>query len=191
MSTILKIRFFSILLLCVLFSQCEKDPVKTLYFDLSGVNGVFITNEGNYLSGNASLSFYDYSSHRVYNNVFTARNEIPLGDVCQSMVIHNGLGYIVVNNSGKIEVIDINTVESKGTITGLTSPRYIHFLNDDKAYVTDLYAKYISVINPQLQNITGKIDVDNHTSASLTQHTTEQMVQYGNYLFIKKRLINI
>ncbi len=183
MNTILKIKFCLIVLIGLLFSQCRKDPVKTLYFNFSGVNGVFITNEGNYQSGNASLSFYDYSSHRVYNTIFMARNGVPLGDVCQSMVIHNGLGYIVVNNSGKIEVVDISTAESKGTITGFTSPRYIHFLNDDKAYVSDLYAKYISVINPQILKITGKINIDNHASAPLTQHTTEQMVQYGNYLF--------
>lgn len=183
MKTILKIRFYLIVLLSLLFSQCKKDPVKTLYFNFSEVKGVFITNEGNYLSGNASLSFYDYSSRRVYNNIFMARNGVPLGDVCQSMVIHNGLGYTVVNNSGKIEVIDVNTAESKGTISGFTSPRYIHFLNDDKAYVSDLYAKYISVVNPQTLKITGKINIDNHASAPLVQHTTEQMVQYGNYLF--------
>ncbi len=183
----MKVKFkilFSIFLLLLLFPRCTKEPVKTLYFNFTGKSGVFVTNEGNYLSGNASLSFYDFSEQRVYNNIFQARNDAPLGDVCQSMIIHNGLGYVVVNNSGKIEVIDINTAESKGTITGLTSPRYIHFFSDTKAYVTDLYAKYISIIDPQTLKITGSINVDNHKPPPLSQHTTEQMVQFGKYLFV-------
>jgi hypothetical protein len=165
-----------------LFS-CSKDPLDTVFFDFSGDRGVYIVNEGNFMYGNSSLSFYNPEAKRVYNDVFQARNSAPLGDVAQSMNIWNNLGFVVVNNSGKIYVIDSKTAEFKGSVSGLSSPRYVHVVDPQKAYVTDLYSRKITIFNPQTFQITGKIAVNNSKS-EFSQHSTEQMLQYKNLVFV-------
>ena len=122
-------------------------------------NGVFVLNEGNFNGGNASLSFYNKNSEMMSNGVFTSVNSIPLGDVAQSMEIRDGKGYIVVNNSGKVEVINLSDLTSVGTITGLPSPRYITFVTSTKAYVSDLFSGTISSFNPQTLAVSGGVSV--------------------------------
>jgi DNA-binding beta-propeller fold protein YncE len=98
------------------------------------------------------------------------------------MTLWNNLGFIVVNNSGKIYIIDSSTAEFKGSVTGLSSPRYIHVINSEKAYVTDLYARKITIFNPSTFHATGDIPVSN-SSSEFSQHPTEQMIQYKNLVF--------
>jgi len=100
-------------------------------------NGVFITNEGTFGSGNGSLSFYSYSFDEVTNDVFKSVNGRSLGDVSQSLTIHNGLAYIVMNGSNKIEVATANTMVEQGVITGVTSPRFFVGISATKAYVSE------------------------------------------------------
>ncbi len=167
------IQLAAVLLLLV---ACTDDPVETIYFDLDTSKGVFISCEGNFMYGNGSLSFYHTVNKKVSNQLFYARNNVPLGDVVQSVARLGNSLFIVVNNSGKIVVADANTMEFKGSITGLISPRYIHFVSGQKAYISDLYAGQLTVINPETFEITGFIPLGNYNS--------EQMVQVGKYVYV-------
>ena len=167
-----------IVLLCgLLLAGCMKwdygDTVED--FNATGA-GLFITNEGNFQYGNASLSYYDPETKQVQNEIFFRANGMKLGDVAQSMIIHDNKGWVVVNNSHVIFAIDLNTFKEVGRIENLTSPRYIHFLSDEKAYVTQLWDNRIFIINPRTYEIIGHIQVPDMTMES---GSTEQMVQYG------------
>ena len=160
---------------------CMKwDYGKTEKFSASGT-GLFITNEGMFQYGNATLSYYDPETKQVENEVFYRANAMKLGDVAQSMTIRDGVGWIVVNNSHVIFAIDINTFREVGRITNLSSPRYIHFVSDEKAYVTQIWDNRIFIVNPKRYEITGYIECPNMTMES---GSTEQMVQYGKYVFV-------
>jgi len=148
-------------------------------FNISG-NGLFITNEGNFMYGNATLSYYDPEKNTIQNEVFFRANGMKLGDVAQSMTIYDGKGWIVVNNSHVIFAIDINTFKEVGRIQNLTSPRYIHFLSPEKAYVTQLWDNRIFIVNPRTYSIIGYIQIPGMTMES---GSTEQMVQYGKYVY--------
>ena len=67
--------------------------------------GVFVVCEGTFMFANASLSYYNPDSSIIENSVFYRANKFKLGDVAQSMVIRDSLGFIVVNNSARVDVI--------------------------------------------------------------------------------------
>lgn len=108
--------FFSLFLIsCEESSDTEPSPFGT---------GVFFVNEGNFLDADGTISHYDPSTGVVTHDLFGKNNsERALGDVVQSMTIEGDRGYIVVNNSNKIEVVDIKTFKSIESIE-LSLPRY-------------------------------------------------------------------
>ncbi|MCK4630868.1 MAG: hypothetical protein KAT40_05460, partial [Bacteroidales bacterium] len=137
--------------------------------------GVFIINEGNFGWGNGSVSFFDFTESKVYNHLFQKANDRVLGDVPQSMFIMDNLGFIVVNNSGKIEVVNIENFKSVNTITGLTSPRYFLPVSESIAYVSDLYGGSITQVRLDDYTISNTIE---------TGISTEQMIKIDNELFV-------
>ncbi len=135
---------------------------------------VLIGCEGNFGWGNASLSLYQPQSKTVSNQLFQNVNGFGLGDVLHSISEVNGDLYLVVNNSGKIEIIDTSNYESIGTINGFTSPRYLVAKNDNKGYCSDLYSGSIQIVDFSIKNIIGNIT---------TNRWTEDLLIYEDYLY--------
>lgn len=147
----------------LLLSACTKDPENAspsiIPTEELFETGVYIVNEGGFGSGNASIDLYSKDSNKVFNDIFTSVNNRPLGDVAQSMNIVNGKGYIILNGSAKVEVIDAKNAVSVATITGFTSPRYMVAKDSTKAFVSDWFSNTVKEINLQTNTITRSIDV--------------------------------
>ena len=142
---------------------------------------LFVINEGNFQYGNATLTYYDPLMQTVENEVFLRSNGMKLGDVAQSMTIRNNVAWLVVNNSHVVFAINTTTLKEVGRIINLTSPRYMHFISDEKAYITQIWDNRIFIVNPKRYAITGYIHVPNMT---MENGSTEQIVQKGKYVYI-------
>lgn len=141
------------------FIACEENrETPDAYSFLSG-DGFFIINEGNYLAGNGSLSFFSYDSLKVFNNLFLKLNGFPLGDIAFSAIADEENISIVVNNSGKIVIAGRDDLKLDGTIQNLISPRYIRSINQSKAYVSSLFSDSITIVDQGAKLVSGYINL--------------------------------
>jgi DNA-binding beta-propeller fold protein YncE len=160
------------LIAALILSACET-PRDTPDGPIPEGDGVYILNEGNYLAGNGSLSFYSFQTSAIYNDLFTVRNDRPLGDIPTYMATDGEKGFLIVNNSGTIEVVDLKTIETLGTVTGLSSPRQM-VIRGRKGYISSLLSDLITVLDLDNLTVTGTIDIGS---------SSEAMIIYGNRLF--------
>ena len=172
--------FFSATLLCAALTGCMKWDYGHAEDLTVPDDGLFIVCEGNFQYGNSTLSYYDPATRTVQNEVFFRANGMKLGDVAQSMTMHGGRGWIVVNNSHVVFAVDADNLRETGRIENLTSPRYMHFVSDTKAYITQLWDNRIFIVNPERYEVTGYIAVPGMSAES---GSTEQMVQKGDYVY--------
>jgi YVTN family beta-propeller protein len=162
---------------CILASCKKKEntpPVNDVP-DMSSLHGAFIMNEGNYQAANGSVSFYNTDDGTLTEDLFNKANGRILGDVVQSMCIIDTKAYIVVNNSNKIEIVNLKDFTSTGQIQNLVSPRYILPVSSTKAYVSDLYSNSITVVNLTTNEVSGHIPC---------KGSTEEMLMTGNSVFV-------
>lgn len=156
-------------------SSCHKDKPA----ELPKSKGVYIVNEGNFNFGNADVSFYNPETKTTTNDLFKTVNSYSLGDVSQSMFIKDSIAFIVVNNSAKIEMVKLPSFQKIRTITITgSSPRYLLPIDDSIAYVTELYANKIYVINYQTGNLKTTIQVPQYT---------EHLMRVDEFIFVEGR----
>ncbi|MCD8282913.1 MAG: hypothetical protein LUC22_06655, partial [Prevotella sp.] len=120
--------------------------------------GAYILNEGSYYSGvNGSLSFVDYSSATITNNLFYARNNRSLGGTPNAMVVDPASGelYIACTDENRVEITDsdVNSI----AFVNITQPRELT-VYDGYVYVTS-YAGTVSKISTSTHELTAVSDV--------------------------------
>ncbi|MGE5313828.1 MAG: YncE family protein [Acidobacteriota bacterium] len=143
----------SVLLLFLLLAVggCKKDnTIVDPGVSIGTSQVVYVVNEGNFNKANASLTLFIPDSNKTYQDVFASVNQRNLGDVGNDMVVWGSYGFIVVNNSQKIEVVSLDNLKSIGTIAipGSKSPFKVAIFSDAKGYVTNLYDNSVTVFNP-------------------------------------------
>ena len=161
-----------ILSLLVFIYSCHK-PSGTI-----GSGSVIIINEGGYGHGNANLSLYNPETKTITNNIFSLENGgAVLGDVAQCLYMINDTAYIVMNNSQEVVIADaknnfkyIDTIFLPGS-----SPRFFLPVGGSKAYVTELYANKIWVVDFRKHKLLKTIPVTSRT---------EQLVAYGGKVYV-------
>lgn len=155
-----------------LLASCAKDKNS-----ISASGHVIVVNEGGYGHGDASVSVYDPAKRSIVNDVFGTQNGYPLGDVAQSLYMINDTAYFVMNHSQQIVLADADhNFQYLGNITmPNSSPRYFLPVSGSKAYVTELYAGKIWIINYRTGAVTGQIPVSGWT---------EQMVMYDGRVYV-------
>ena len=167
------VRGFALFLLL----SCNKDRVPS---PVTG-SGVYVVNEGNFNFGNADISFYNANTKQIANEVFKNENGFLLGDVAQSMYIKDSLGFIAVNNSRKVELIKIPSLQHLKTINiPYSSPRYILPADDSIAYVSELYSNKVHVVNYIAGTLKSEIAVPQYT---------EHLALVDEYIFAEGKKI--
>jgi len=74
------------------------------------------------------------------------------------MAVNDNTGYIIVNNSGTVEAVDITSLESLGSLSGLSSPRQI-MIHSGKAYISSLSSNSITVLDLVNFSVSDNIDI--------------------------------
>lgn len=148
------------LTLILLTSCSDDDPVQPDLPDNS-TNGVYIINEGGYGQNNSSITYFDIENDSVYQNVFAnSNNGLSLGDTGNDMDVYDNTAYVVVSTSNKIEIIDLETFESKGVIEigQGTNPRELAVVDNSEAYLS-AFSGHLFKLDLENQTVTDTVEV--------------------------------
>ncbi|MCB9246334.1 MAG: hypothetical protein H6606_07860 [Flavobacteriales bacterium] len=163
--------FYGLLLIASgLLTACSDDqsddPVPS---ELSLKGKVLLLNEGGFQKGNAGLSAVDPNTFEVRHDLFSSVNGRPMGDVLHSVSLIDGQYWFVVNNSGKIWVVDTSSLKIIRGIEGFASPRHALKVADDKIYVSDLFGGSISILKSSESVVSGKVVLPGWTEQMVIQ----------------------
>lgn len=170
--------FFCALFSIVLLNGCRPTEPTIEEQPMPYDSGVWVLCEGSFGAGNSSLWFYEPDTKEVKPDVFGVANDAKLGDVGQSMYLHNNQLYVVVNNSGVVYIVDNTTGVVQSMIDNLLSPRFVAIDGTGtKGYISQMYTNKIVTFSPQTLAKTGEITLNGVVSS-------EQMALVGDKLFI-------
>ncbi len=169
------------IVVAIVATSCLKNPFEgeepTVIQFPSG-QSAFILNEGISGQGTASVDHLNLLTGAYQSSVFQVANNRPLGDGLHDMAIVNGQAYLVLSNSSKIEVVEMDSFLSVGTINGFGTPRFIQFVSQSKAYVSDQTADELAIIDPMSLEKTGTVPL---------KGWTEEMTFKNNKLYVTNK----
>src|SRR6056297_1006952 len=159
----------------IVFSSCETENENELKLE-----GIYIVNEGQFGNNNGSISLLDPESNAIQNNYFQKQNGRFPGDIVQDLSFRGDKGFIVVNNSKKVEIVDKKTFKTIDVIGNISYPRQFLPVSDQKGYLTngtsaDGSNGHVYVIDLQHYSITDTIEVGKGP---------ESMVMLDNNVFV-------
>ena len=138
----MKKQFLLLTFLLLSFISCEKEDVGYIEDQEQSVELVFVANEGNFGTSTGSIS--------VIGKTGIIQTIENVGDVVQSLLVHNDKLYVTVNNSHKIKIYDIS---DNGLLlpgieidTNGSSPREMTIVNN-KLYFTNWNTQDVKVLN--------------------------------------------
>jgi len=120
----------------IVLTSCEKtndEPPLTV----NNLKGMFVVCEGGFGHANGDITFYDSKSEQTTKSLFNSVNGVVLGDVVQSFEIVDTLGFIVVNNSQKVTVVNMKNFKVIKTISGFSYPRSVVRADENSVYVSN------------------------------------------------------
>lgn len=151
---------FALTLLFNISCRTEDDPIVEPEPKGAYENGIFMSNEGNFGTPTATVSFISNDLNTVENNIYSTNNgNAALGDVLQTIGFQGDNAYMVLNNSNKIEVVNRYTFKKVATVSDqISQPRYIAFANNNY-YVTNSSgsSKFVNVYSTTTNAFVKKI----------------------------------
>ena len=94
---------FALTLLFNISCRTEDDPIVEPEPKGAYENGILMSNEGNFGTPTATVSFISNDLNTVENNIYSTNNgNAALGDVLQTIGFQGDNAYMVLNNSNKI-----------------------------------------------------------------------------------------
>ena len=172
-----KVVLMTLAALGLLFASCSSDDDNG---GMTGTEGLerdrhaLVVNEGGFQQANSSLGVLDLDTREYLPNQFAEISENSLGDIFQSIYLKEERAYLVINNSSKIEILNLETLEHEGTIADLGSPRYM-VSQGSNAWVSALFDEAIHAIDLNTGEIIGQIDFPGWS---------EEMIFHGENLLV-------
>jgi len=144
------------------FTACNKNNNPVTPPPSAKSRGIYVVNEGLFGQNNSTLSYINLTKKTITNNAYSsANNGQSLGDNANSMAIFSGKGYIAVDNSNKVEIINLDDFKSEGFIDlgANGSPREIYIKDANTAYVTSLNTDQVVKLDLINKSVVARINV--------------------------------
>ena len=165
------------------------DPDKETATPAPETNGVFVLSEGQFGAGDGAVSIFDKATKALTVDAFGSANSgAKLGDVVQSMGVQGTRGYIVVNASNKIEVVDLPGFKTAGTISGIEQPRYFTSTSATRGYVTGWKGPFTNYLPGTLSII--NLATNTVSSTVTVGRNPEQLLALGGKIYVPNSLDN-